>query len=269
MNTLEKILLSPVAPQYFWIGVYRRVGNKAVRLGYRGPVPPCHEFEFGKGNVGFVAQQGVRKVIADVSADPQYSMCFIQTASELVEPIWYEGTQVGVMDVESDEKNFFTSEKVEDVQELARVVAPLLVGDVERNLRVLQWLQNARDIAPELVDWIGIYFKESFLYENSSTDLLLGPFLGFSTEHIRIPIDRGFCGLALREERVVNISDVRADPRHIACSVSTRSELVIPLKDSSGNLVAELDIDSNTLAAFPEKIAEHFLAHAETFAVVL
>lgn len=277
MNNLEKILLSPIAHKYFWIGIYRRKGNKAVRVGFQGPMPPCHEFEFGKGNVGLVASQGIRKVIADVSTDAQYSMCFIQTASELVEPIYFEGELVGVIDVESDEKNFFTPERVEDVQELAKIVAPLLAGTdgpegdeiLERNLRLLQWIQNARDIEPTLCNWVGLYFKESYLKNNASTDLVLGPFLGNSTDHVRISIDKGFCGLALREERVVNVADVRADARHIACSITTRSEIVIPLKDARGNFVAELDIDSDKLAAFHKSAAEHFVAHAESFAAVL
>jgi L-methionine (R)-S-oxide reductase len=277
MNTLEKIILSPIAQQYFWIGIYRRKGNKAVRVGFQGPMPPCHEFEFGTGNVGLVASKGIRKVIADVSTDPQYSMCFIQTASEIVEPIFFENELLGVIDVESDQKNFFTQDKISDIQELARLAAPLLVGTdgpngdaiLARNLRLLQWLQNARDLEPEICNWIGIYFKESFLNNNTSTDLILGPYLGLSTEHVRIPLDKGFCGMAMRENRIVNIADVTADARHIACSLTTRSELVIPLKDAMGRTVAELDIDSDRINAFSQRAESNFIAHAETFAAVL
>jgi len=107
----------------------------------------------------------------------------------------------------------------------------------------------------QIIDWAGIYFKESYISKKlHSTDLILGPFWGAATEHVRIPLNRGMCGLALSEERVVNVPDVRQDSRHIACSLSTRSELVVPLYDRDGKAVAELDLDSNTLNAFTPKI---------------
>ena len=279
MNSLEKIFLEPLSQEFFWIGAYRRAGMKAKRVGFCGPLPPCHEFEFGKGNVGMVAQEGIRKVVGDVSDDSQYSVCFIETASELIEPIFFENKLLGVIDVESDEKNYFTPLRVEKVSSLAKLLAPIFLAPendvagvyVERNLRILSWLQEAKSIAPELCDWLGIYFKESFLFpEKKSTDLILGPYLGAATDHIRIPLNRGFCGLALAEERVVNVSDVTKDARHIACSMKTRSELVIPLKDKSGNFVAELDIDSNQLDAFSQKNIElKFTHYAATFAELL
>lgn len=128
-----------------------------------------------------------------------------------------------------------------------------------------KWLEDARKIAPELVDWIGIYFKASYLNGEASTDLVLGPFIGEETEHTRISLDRGMCGLALREERVVNVSDVREEGDHIACSLSTRSELVIPLKGADGSFIAELDIDSNTLSAFSSELEEKFISFSKTF----
>jgi len=127
------------------------------------------------------------------------------------------------------------------------------------------WLLECQKIAPELVDWIGIYFKASYLNDEDSTDLVLGPFIGEATEHTRIPIDRGMCGLALREEKIVNVSDVRKEAEHIACSLTTRSELVIPLADENGVLIAELDIDSNTLDAFSPGIEKKFIEFSKTF----
>ncbi len=128
-----------------------------------------------------------------------------------------------------------------------------------------RWLEEASDIAPEIVDWIGIYFKASYLNGEDSTDLVLGPFIGEPTDHTRISIDRGMCGLALREERVVNVEDVREQSDHIACSLKTRSELVIPLEGTSGEFIAELDIDSNTLGAFTPLIEKRFIEFSKTF----
>ncbi len=130
----------------------------------------------------------------------------------------------------------------------------------------LSWLHQAKEIAPEICDWIGLYFKESYFIKAESEHLILGAFIGEPTEHTRIPISRGICGLALRTESVVNVPDVRLASEHIACSLKTRSELVVPLKDKSGIFIAELDIDSNKLNAFSEELEVRFRNFAETFA---
>ncbi len=130
---------------------------------------------------------------------------------------------------------------------------------------VLTWLQKLKNEQPQVCDWIGIYYKESYLKATSSTDLVLGPFIGEETEHIRIPIDKGFCGMALREERVVNVADVTKDDTHIACSLKTRSELVIPIANRDGAYVAELDIDCNRLNAFSPEIENYFREQVKTF----
>ncbi len=134
---------------------------------------------------------------------------------------------------------------------------------------ILNWVQGAQKIAPEICNWIGIYFKESFVGLQNSTDLVLGPYIGDPTEHTRISISKGICGLALREEKVINVADVRSRTEHIACSVHTRSELVIPLKDENGKYIAELDIDSNKLNAFNPELEERFRTYCESFALVI
>lgn len=135
----------------------------------------------------------------------------------------------------------------------------------EFNEKVFDWVKEAKEIAPELSDWIGIYYKASFILKEDSTDLVLGPYLGEATDHVRIPLNRGFCGMALREEKVVNVEDVTQGQTHIACSLTTRSELVIPLKNEKGEFVAELDIDSNKISAFTAEIEQRFRAYASTF----
>jgi ribosomal-protein-alanine N-acetyltransferase len=125
--------------------------------------------------------------------------------------------------------------------------------------KVVSWLEKVKSVHPEVCDWIGIYYKESYLYKKrDSTDLVLGPYIGEETEHIRIPINRGFCGMALREERTVNVADVTKDSTHIACSLKTRSELVVPIADKSGKFIAELDIDCNKLNAFTKELESFF-----------
>lgn len=94
-------------------------------------------------------------------------------------------------------------------------------------------------------DWVGVYLLES-------DALVLGPFRGEPTEHVRIPLGEGVCGsVAARGETEV-VPDVRKRPGHIACSLSTRSEVVAPII-RGGRVLGVLDVDSDTLDAFGER----------------
>ena len=113
---------------YFWAGIYLVVGREVRRQAFRGPVPPCHTFAFGKGNVGTTGEKGITKVIADVSQDPTYSMCFIETKSEIVVPIKIAGRTLGVIDVESDKANAFGSEDRVLLERVATLLARFLTS---------------------------------------------------------------------------------------------------------------------------------------------
>ena len=92
--------------------------------------------------------------------------------------------------------------------------------------------------------WVGIYLLEG-------GELVLGPWDGpAATEHVRIPIGQGICGLAAREKQTVIVDDVNQDPRYLACFPSTRSEIVVPILTSQGQVLGEIDIDSDEPAAF-------------------
>ena len=90
--------------------------------------------------------------------------------------------------------------------------------------------------------WVGIYL----LYGN---ELVLGPFLGKPSPHTRIPLGRGICGAAAAEKTTIIVDDVNADPRYLACSVDTKSEIVTPIM-LDGDVLGEIDVDSDTRAAF-------------------
>ena len=93
-------------------------------------------------------------------------------------------------------------------------------------------------------DWVGIYVVEGEY-------LVLGPFVGEPTEHTRILATEGICGAAVVEKKTMVIQDVLSDPRHIACSTSTRSEIVVPIWVGD-RVAAEIDVDSNTPNAFTD-----------------
>ena len=90
--------------------------------------------------------------------------------------------------------------------------------------------------------WVGIYLLEG-------NELVLGPFLGKPSPHTHIPLGRGICGAAASEKATIIVDDVNADPRYLACSIETRSEIVVPIMDGS-DVLGEIDIDSDRPAAF-------------------
>ena len=95
----------------------------------------------------------------------------------------------------------------------------------------------------ERFNWVGFY-------RNIGSDVLkIGPYQG-AHGCLTIDFSRGICGRCARERSVQNVPDVSAEPDHIACSATTKSELVIPILDACGELIAVLDIDSDSPAAF-------------------
>jgi GAF domain-containing protein len=97
-------------------------------------------------------------------------------------------------------------------------------------------------------DWVGFY-------RVVAPELLkIGPYQG-GHGCLVIPFARGVCGAVARERRTRIVPDVDAFPGHIACASSTRSEIVVPVFDGAGTLIAVLDIDSDQPAAFNEEDA--------------
>ena len=107
-------------------------------------------------------------------------------------------------------------------------------------------------------DWVGFYMIEEGGVDEEPV-LVLGPYIGAVTQHKRIPLNRGICGAAASTGRTVIVDDVSQDPRYLACSIETKSEIVVPIV-VKGEVVGELDIDSHTPAAFKpddRQLVEH------------
>src|SRR6516164_4415932 len=95
-------------------------------------------------------------------------------------------------------------------------------------------------------NWVGFYMLEK---EGDRDMLVLGPFRGTMTPHTRIPPNQGICGAAASSGKTIVVDDVNKDPRYLACSLETKSEIVVPVF-ANGKVVGELDIDSHFPAAF-------------------
>lgn len=135
-----------------------------------------------------------------------------------------------------------TAERKEILQQVRRTLEarlalaaqiPDLLEDICRLLhRAVPWY-----------NWVGIYLVEG-------QDLILAAWSGpAATEHVRIPIGQGICGAAAREGQTILVADVRQDSRYLQCFLSTRSEIVVPIRRQS-HVIGEIDIDSDELAAF-------------------
>src|SRR5580693_870741 len=95
-------------------------------------------------------------------------------------------------------------------------------------------------------NWVGFYMLEPGA---EPPMLVLGACEGAMTPHTRIPLHQGICGAAASSGQTVVVDDVSKDPRYLACSLETKSEIVVPIF-AYGKVVGELDIDSHFPAAF-------------------
>lgn len=101
-------------------------------------------------------------------------------------------------------------------------------------------------------NWVGFYFKNG-----DKDELKLGPYVGEPTDHIIIPFGKGICGqVAVSNDNFV-VPDVAAQDNYIACSITVKSEIVVPLFKNGEN-IGQIDIDSNTPDPFTEE-DERFL----------
>ena len=99
----------------------------------------------------------------------------------------------------------------------------------------------------ENYDWTGFYMAD---IENRT--LHLGPYTGEATDHTTIPYGKGICGQAAETEKTFLIDDVSAQSNYISCNINVKSEIVVPII-RDGVVLGQIDVDSNTAAAFTIK----------------
>lgn len=93
-------------------------------------------------------------------------------------------------------------------------------------------------------DWVGFYFKNG-----DKRELKLGPYAGELTDHTIIPFGKGICGQVAESNKNFVVPDVKAQDNYIACSITVKSEIVVPLFVNGEN-IGQIDIDSNTVDPF-------------------
>lgn len=94
-------------------------------------------------------------------------------------------------------------------------------------------------------DWVGFYLVDP----DSPRELILGPYVGDATDHVRIPFGRGICGQVAESEETLVVVDVTLESNYLSCSSNVRSEIVVPIM-AHGRCVGQLDIDSHEVGRF-------------------
>lgn len=93
-------------------------------------------------------------------------------------------------------------------------------------------------------NWVGFY-----LLDSQKEILILGPYAGAPTEHVRIPVGKGICGQVAESKQTMVVQDVTQQDNYLSCSIDVKSEIVVPIIQK-GLFVAEIDIDSHEYAPF-------------------
>jgi L-methionine (R)-S-oxide reductase len=135
-----------------------------------------------------------------------------------------------------------TAGRIEDVRNELTELAPTVPSSQE----LMQAMVKVLHERMLQYNWVGFYLVEPGAQPPM---LVLGAFAGAMTPHTRIPLNQGICGAAASSGLTVVVDDVNKDPRYLACSLETKSEIVVPVF-VRGKVVGELDIDSHFAAAF-------------------
>lgn len=138
--------------------------------------------------------------------------------------------------------NLYPNDKKECYEVIKKQLTSLLEGEIypTPNLSNTSALLN---VALKDINWVGFYL----MHEG---ELLLGPFQG-KTACVHIPVGKGVCGTAVKEDKTQLVKDVHLFPGHIACDSASRSEIVIPIH-ANGEVIGVLDIDSPIVNRFDE-----------------
>ena len=138
------------------------------------------------------------------------------------------------------------ADKAARYAEVEAEILAVLDGEPNRTARMATVASMLADAFPDFF-WTGFYVVDP----DKADELVVGPYQG-TLGCLRIAFGRGVCGTAARDRATQIVDDVHAFPGHIACDSRSASEIVVPVLDGSGALIAVFDVDSDQPAAFDE-----------------
>jgi L-methionine (R)-S-oxide reductase len=134
---------------------------------------------------------------------------------------------------------------LDGVGTVARLATRRAAGDDRDSL--LRAAVEEIEASSDRYDWVGIYLLDEGV-------LTLHNYIGEPTEHTRIAVGHGVCGTAVAEDRDINVTDVRELDNYIACSLGTRSEIVVLIRNPvTSEVYGQLDLDSDLVGAFTDE----------------
>ncbi len=228
----------------------------------------------GKGVVGQVALTRQPLLLNDVSTDPRYIPANPEVRSELAVPLIAKNRLIGVMDLESEQAEFFRPEQLRVLTMTASRIAQAIENArlYARVTRQAQTLEVLNEIATELASILDLkplfervgqllrrlidYQMFSILLLDEKGETLITRYawrFGYASAPLRrIPVNSGLVGAAVREWRTVNVADVLNDPRYLPMNPETRSELIVPLF-YKGRVIGVLDLEHSRTGFFNEE----------------
>lgn len=141
----------------------------------------------------------------------------------------------------------YSADKATAYRELVAEIGSVVAGETSRTARYATAVSLLKAAFGERFFWCGFYEVDP----NKSRELVVGPYQG-TLGCLRIAFDKGVCGACASTRETIIVPDVHAFPGHIACDSRSNSEIVVPVFDGAGALVAVLDVDSTAFAAFDD-----------------
>jgi sigma-B regulation protein RsbU (phosphoserine phosphatase) len=244
----------------------------------------------GKGIVGQVALTRQPMLVNDVSTSEHYIAVNPDVRSELTVPLIAKNRLIGVMDIESEQANYFRPEHLH----LLTVTASRIAQAIEnarlyaRVSRQAQTLEVLNEIAVELASILDLnpllervgqllrrlidYQMFSIMLLDEKSEVLITRYawrFGYSHAPMRrIPISSGVVGAAVREWRLVNVPDVHKDQRYLEMNSETRSELIVPLF-YKGRVIGVLDLEHTRAGFFNEEHERMLTTLASQIAIAI
>ncbi len=128
---------------------------------------------------------------------------------------------------------------------VSELEAENIIGELEKSY---ESGREFRDYAVEILSQLS-HFNWTGIYRLEGEELVLDAYVGAETNHTRIPVGRGVCGTAVAENANQVVSDVRSLENYLACSIDTRSEIVVLIRKGN-KVLGQIDIDGHEVAAF-------------------